>query len=324
MHLHGGCWVAPAAQHPPRLLVAFPKEFEGADIVRAGGSFAVSLMAEDQGDLNGALFAGRHSLDALGRERFLQAPSGCPVLADGVGYFDCRLAEAVDFGDFLLAVGDVQAAALLHPDKTNLTVNEIQRRAPGQPGPVRLPLRGFDDAGPVLARAPVQGADAATLDAVYAGRRWGLFLIAARSGAVEHLHVGGWAIQCSHLPPRMLVCVDRRLPAVDLIRASGRFALSLLAEDQLPLALALHTGNAGPAALAGALFLRAGLDPPVLEDAVAHFVCQVEGEFDTAGDHAGFHGPVTRFAWGRRHAPQLRADQLTAGTSPLDPGARET
>lgn len=310
MHLHGGCWVTAAAHHPARLLVAFPKEFEGADLVRQGGDFAVSLVATDQGDLNDALFGGRHSLDALGRERFLQAPSGCPVLAGGVGYFDCHLAETVDFPDFLLAVGDVRAAAALHPAKANLTVNEIQRQAAQHPGPVRLPLRGFEDTGPALPAAPVQGGDGATLEAVYGLRRWGLFLVAARAGGVEHLHVGCWVIQCSHEPPRMLVCVDRHLPSADLIRQSGRFALSLLAEDQRPLALRVRGGIVSPAELGDARFTRQGDDPPILADAVAHFVCGVEGEFNGGADFAGFHGPVTAFGWGRRQAPQLRADQL--------------
>ncbi len=312
MHLHGGCWVTATAHRPPRLVVAFPKEFEGADIVRQGGAFAVSLIADDQGDLNDALFAGRHSLDALGRGRFLQAPSGCPVLAEGVGYFECRLAEALDLGDVLLAVGDLRAAAILHPRKTNLTVNEIQRRGVQTRGPVALPLRGFDDDGPDLAPAPVQGADAATLAAVYARRQWGLFLVAARSGGIEHLHVGCWAIQCSHQPPRMLVCIDRRVPAADLVRTGGHFALSLLAEAQLPLAIRVLRGASTPADLPGERFQRVDGDCPVLQDAVAHFSCSVEGEFNGGADYAGFYGPVLRFGWGRRSAPQLRSGQLAA------------
>ena len=310
MHLHGGCWVTAASHQPPRLLVAFPKEFEGADIVQKGGDFAVSLVADDQVGLNDALFSGRQSLDALGRHRWLRAPSGCPVLRDGVGYFDCRLAEAVDLGDFLLAVGDLRAAAILWPDKRNLTVNAIQRRDTG--GQPILPLHGFDDDGGDLAAAPVEGADARVLEAVYGRRQWGLFLVTAHAGGVTHLHVGCWAIQCSHQPPRMLVCIDRHLPAADLVRASGRFALSLLAEDQLPVAVRVVGGATVPEALTGVRFRSLGEGLPVLDDAVAHFLCSVEGEFNAGADHAGFYGPVLDFGWGRRDAPQLRDDQLMA------------
>ncbi len=305
MHLHGGCWVTAAAHRPARLVVAFPKEFEGADLVRQGEAFAISLVSDDQWQINDALFAGRHSLDALGRERFLQAPSGCPVLADGVGYLDCRLAEAVDLGDFLLAVGDLDAAALLHPAKRNLTVNEIQRR--GFRGPAILPVRGFADDGSGLAAAPTLGADAAALQAVYRERRWGLFLVGASAGGAEHVEVSSWAIQCSHQPPRMLLCLERDGPAAALVQAGGRFALSLLAEDQLPLALAIRQG-----ATPSERLRRAEGAGPYLEDAVGHFLCAVEGQFNANADSVGFYGPVLRFGWGRQTAPQLRQDQLLA------------
>ncbi len=99
---------------------------------------------------------------------------------------------------------------------------------------------------------------------------------------------------------------------VDRIRTSGRFGLSLLAEDQLPLALRVWRGAASPAALDRDRLVRDGDDPPVLERGVGHFVCEVAGEFNADADCVGFHGPVVRFGWGRRAAAQLRADQLTA------------
>lgn len=145
-----------------------------------------------------------------------------------------------------------------------------------------------------------------------AHRQWGLFLVAAHEGGRDHLHVGCWAIQCSHEPPRMLVSVDRRLPAVPLIRASGRFALSLLAADQLELAVTVLRGATEPAALPTARLRRLDGGEAVLADAVAHFICQVEGEFNAGADFAGFYGPVRAFAWGRRDAQQLRDDQLAA------------
>lgn len=309
MHLHAGCWVTPVAGAPPRVLVAFPKEFEGADLARRGGAFSVSLPARDQKDLNAALFAGRHSLDALGRERFLRAPSGCPVLRDGVGYLDCQADEFVDLGDFLLAVGDLRAAATLHPEKEALTVNEIQQEARSDARAV-LPLAAFEDDGAGLAPAPVDGADAGALLAVHGHRPWGRFLVSAAWEGRAHLHVNAWAIQCSHEPPRLLVCIDRRSPAADLVGASGRFALSLLATDQWSLAETLQARAATPqtlealAALAGTLgvYLRQVGGLPVLEDAVAHFVCRSEGTFGSGANHVGFYGPVVACDWGRHPA----------------------
>jgi flavin reductase (DIM6/NTAB) family NADH-FMN oxidoreductase RutF len=140
--------------------------------------------------------------------------------------------------------------------------------------------------------------DGADMQAVYALRGWGLFALTAgrRAG------VTGWAAQCSHEPPRMWVAASGA--DAEAIRAGGRFGLSLLAEDQLPLARDLARGAAAPAdALQPS---EAGVD--VLRDAVAQFACEVEGEL--AG--GVFYGPVAAFAWGRRDASQLRADQLAA------------
>lgn len=313
MHLHAGCWVTVAARRPPRLLVAFPKEFAGAALVQRGGRFAVSLIGRGEGEtLMAELLTGRHSLDALGRGRFLLAPSGCPVAADAVGYLDCALVETRDLDDFLLVIGDLRATGVLHPEGESLTVNEIQRRPLA--GQVQLPVAWFEDDGHGLRAAPAEGADAEHLEAVYRRRRWGLFLLSARDQEREHLVVTGQAIQCSHQPPRMLVCVERGSPAADLIRRDGRFALSLLAGDQLPVARAVLGGRMAPAHLPGVPFARVD-GCPVLSGAVAHFRCAVEGTCDEDADHVGFYGPVEAFGWGRPDAPQLRADELAPALS---------
>lgn len=269
-------------------MVAFPKEFEGADIVRDGKVFAVSLTPVEAEALPRP---GAH----LDRSRYLLAPSGCPVPRDAVGYMDFKLIESVDLGDFLLAVGECGAAALLAPERRNLTVNEIQQRGVPAGAVARLPFKGFDDAGEGIARAPVDGAD---MMAVYAWRAWGLFALTAGG----RLSVTGWAAQCSHEPPRMWVGAQGE--DAEAIRRTGRFALSLLAEEQLPVARDLARGVQPPAAS----LKDAGVGVPVLRDCIAHFACEVEGEF---GD-GGFYGPVTSLAWDRREAGQLRADQLGA------------
>lgn len=264
-----------------RLAVAIAKEFEGAEIVRAGGVFAVSLVP-----------AGGEALPPPGgpldRERYWLAPSGCPVARAAVGYMDCSVVDAVDLGDFVLTVGECRAAAVLHPERDNLTVNEIQRRGVPADAETRLPFQGFHDSGEGIAPAPVQGADMA---AVYARRRWGLFALTAG----ERLSVTGRAAQCSHEPPRMWVAAGGEDAAA--IRREGRFGLSLLAEDQLPFAVQLARGVQPPTA--------------TLKEAargVAHFVCAVEGELSGGV----FHGPVTAFDWDRPGSAQLRADRLAA------------
>lgn len=310
MHLHAGCWVTACAYEPARLLVAFPKEFEAAEMVQQSGSFAVSLVAEDQAELLAAMMDGRHSLDQLGREHFLLTPGGCPVLRDGVGYVDCQLIEAMDLGDVLLAVGDVRAAAVLHPDKHNLTVNTIQ--AGVEAGPALLPFSGFEDGGHDLPLAPAAGADGEALERVYARRQWGLFAVTAGLDPDPPQQVSGWAIQCGHSPPRMAVAVPRGVPTEMGIRRSGTFRLSLLAEDHLPWALALSAAGGMPADKDAPASGRAASGTPIVADGIAHFACRVDGEFNAAADCAGFYGTVEAFGWGRREARPLCQDQLSA------------
>lgn len=287
LHLHGGCWVTVCANRPPRLLVAIPKEFEAAALVETGRRFAVSLVAEDQAELNRALFAGRSPMAAIGRDRFLRAPSGCPVLRDGVGYLDCELADAIDLGDFLLAVGDLRAAAALNPCKRNLTVNEIQQAAmPAQP---QLPFQGFDDQGEALAPAPTQGTDTATLQRVYALRAWGSLLVSAATHGCAAMELCNTAIQCSHQPPRMLVCVAGAGRTAAAIRSSGRFVLSLLSSAQRPLTGAQPEPSSG--------------DDPRATGSLGHFVCRVEGEFGAGTDLAAFYGPVEACTRGDGETP---------------------
>ena len=148
------------------------------------------------------------------------------------------------------------------------------------------------------------------VEPLYDARIRGVCLISTRAGSRMHLHGGCWLTAAAHRPPRLLVAFPKEFEGAELVRRGGAFALSLLAEDQAPLAQAVLGGATSPTALPGVSFRRLAAGCPVLEGAVAHFLCSVEGEFGADADYAGFYGPVSEFSWGRREAPQLRADQL--------------
>jgi flavin reductase (DIM6/NTAB) family NADH-FMN oxidoreductase RutF len=312
-HLHGGCWVSVCAYDPPRVAVAVPKEMEGARLAREGGAFAVSLVAEDQADwLDGMYAEGRHGVGDLGAENFLRAASGCPVAAGAVGYLDCRLAAAEDLGDALLAIGDLKAAAVLHPEKANLTVNAIQKRA--RSGPPRIPVAARPYDGAALAPAPPGGTpDRELLARVYGRRRWGLFLASTTDGGRIGLHVTGWAIQCSHGPQRMLCCFDRSEDDAATLRRGGAFALTLLAADQLGLVLGLFgAGGGGGDPLEEAPLRPARTGCPILEGGVAYFDCEVERSIEAGADSLLAVGRVVDHGWLRPYKTNLRADEVQA------------
>ena len=89
-------------------------------------------------------------------------------------------------------------------------------------------------------------------------------------------------------PVLLLVCISNRLPTHEAIEASRRFVVNVLGEGQEELALRF----ARPAAdkFAG-VALAPEHELPVLQDAIAHFVCDLHERFP-GGDHSIFTGLV--------------------------------
>jgi 3-hydroxy-9,10-secoandrosta-1,3,5(10)-triene-9,17-dione monooxygenase reductase component len=89
-------------------------------------------------------------------------------------------------------------------------------------------------------------------------------------------------------PVLLLVCIDNRLATHRAIDASRRFAINVLGEDSEP--LARRFARSGEDKFEG-VELRPGSDPPVLAEAIAHFVCDLH-ERVPGGDHSIFIGQV--------------------------------
>jgi 3-hydroxy-9,10-secoandrosta-1,3,5(10)-triene-9,17-dione monooxygenase reductase component len=102
-------------------------------------------------------------------------------------------------------------------------------------------------------------------------------------------------------PVLLLVCVDNRLPTHTAIEHSRRFAVNVLGENDAE--LALRFARPAPDKFAGVKLVE-GADPPVLEDAIAHFVCEVEERLP-GGDHSIFVGRVVSCAATHGRRPLL-------------------
>jgi flavin reductase (DIM6/NTAB) family NADH-FMN oxidoreductase RutF len=89
-------------------------------------------------------------------------------------------------------------------------------------------------------------------------------------------------------PILLLVCIDNRLPTHEANEASRRFVVNVLGEGQEELARRF----ARPARdKFEGVRIRTSSDLPVLEDAIATFVCDVHERFP-GGDHSIFTGLV--------------------------------
>lgn len=102
-------------------------------------------------------------------------------------------------------------------------------------------------------------------------------------------------------PPLLLFCPARTASALPTLRASGRFAVNVLAADQA--AVADRFSRRGVDRFADAVWDNlVGL--PVLSGALASFACTLDAEHD-GGDHVVVVGRVDAMRCGGGHDPLL-------------------
>jgi flavin reductase (DIM6/NTAB) family NADH-FMN oxidoreductase RutF len=89
-------------------------------------------------------------------------------------------------------------------------------------------------------------------------------------------------------PVLLLVCINNRLPTHTAIEASRRFVVNVLGEGQQE--LALRFARPSPDKFAGVALCKDN-ELPILEKAIAYFVCDVHERFP-GGDHSIFTGLV--------------------------------
>jgi flavin reductase (DIM6/NTAB) family NADH-FMN oxidoreductase RutF len=124
----------------------------------------------------------------------------------------------------------------------------------------------------------------------------GVSVVTAVHGEHQHGMTANAFMSVSLDPPLVVVSVSHKARIKPLLEESGRFAVSVLAEDQEP--LALHFSGR-PQGLEVAIGLKEEL--PLIAGAVAHLTCRVENAVD-AGDHTLFLGRV-EWLWYREGRP---------------------
>jgi flavin reductase (DIM6/NTAB) family NADH-FMN oxidoreductase RutF len=117
-------WVTQTAFEPPMVAVAVENTSRTIDMIRDAHYFAVSLLSSDQRELAGKL--GRSSEQAPQKLKGIKtkpAPvSKIPVLADAVGWVECRAVASLPSGDHTLVLGEIVEAGLENPAAQPLTL----------------------------------------------------------------------------------------------------------------------------------------------------------------------------------------------------------
>jgi flavin reductase (DIM6/NTAB) family NADH-FMN oxidoreductase RutF len=119
-------WVTQAAFEPPMIAIAVENTSKTIEMIRDAHYFGVSLLAAGQRDLAGKL--GRSSDQAPSKLKGIRtkpAPvSKTPVLADALGWVECRAIASLPAGDHTLVLGEVVEAGVENPDAQALTLQE--------------------------------------------------------------------------------------------------------------------------------------------------------------------------------------------------------
>jgi uncharacterized repeat protein (TIGR04076 family) len=104
-------WVNRSAEQPFYLMASIWKNNFTHDLVKESGIFAVHVLRSDQ------VAVARHFGKQSGRniEKFAAIPhrvarTGAPILADCLGYMDCRVVSATESGDHTIFLGEIQEA----------------------------------------------------------------------------------------------------------------------------------------------------------------------------------------------------------------------
>jgi flavin reductase (DIM6/NTAB) family NADH-FMN oxidoreductase RutF len=111
-HVHGMTVSAfcSVSLDPPLVLVCADRSSDTHTVIRDGGVFAVSLLAEGQEELSNRFASEKDEHRRFEGLECRSGATGCPHIPGAVGVLDCRVVEAIDAGDHIVYVGEVMDA----------------------------------------------------------------------------------------------------------------------------------------------------------------------------------------------------------------------
>lgn len=125
-HAMTATWLTQASFAPPMLAVAVENTSRTIGLMRDARHFVINVFHEGQGELAGKL--GRSTTNATQKLKGVKtkpAPTwGGPILADALGWLECRLVATLPAGDHTLVLGEVVEAGIEHADAPPLTLQQ--------------------------------------------------------------------------------------------------------------------------------------------------------------------------------------------------------
>jgi flavin reductase (DIM6/NTAB) family NADH-FMN oxidoreductase RutF len=82
-------------------------------MIKASGVFALSVLEAGQKDLAQKFFKPQRRVGNKFEDvEFYLGETGCPIISDTLGYFECKVVGSVEKGDHTVFVGEVIAAGV--------------------------------------------------------------------------------------------------------------------------------------------------------------------------------------------------------------------
>jgi flavin reductase (DIM6/NTAB) family NADH-FMN oxidoreductase RutF len=126
-------WLTQASSEPPMVALAVENTSRTIGLIRDARHFVINVFQEGQRELAGKL--GRSSATAPQKLKGIKtkpAPTwGGPILADALGWLECRLVATLPAGDHTLVLGEVVEAGVEHGDAHPLTLQQAGFTYPG-------------------------------------------------------------------------------------------------------------------------------------------------------------------------------------------------
>ena len=109
-------WLSQASFEPPLVMLSVELDSSTLPLIRGSGVFAICPLAADQKELESAIGRPKKRVGdkfAALDLRTIVTESGCPALADALGYVVCRVHAEIPAGDSVVVVGEVIEARVL-------------------------------------------------------------------------------------------------------------------------------------------------------------------------------------------------------------------
>jgi flavin reductase (DIM6/NTAB) family NADH-FMN oxidoreductase RutF len=122
----------------------------------------------------------------------------------------------------------------------------------------------------------------------------GVFILTATHGGESSAIMASWVQQCAFDPPALSIALAKDRPIAAIIKASQKFALSVVGEDDTSLMKRYARGvKAGEDPFAGVETFPTPAGIPALKSALAWLECRLVSACDFGGDHELLIGQVS-------------------------------